>query len=276
MKLRHILVISLSLLFNTFSQDSGSSIDSLKKMFNSFEYMKVISYSGKLLLRKDLETRDKTEILKMKAISHYSLWDEQAAELSFIELLKLNRDYELDSRETSPKIVAFFNNIKDVYLFELYQEIAGSDSLKQLLNEVPPKSPVIIREQNFDYLKSMILPGWGQISSGETTKGWIFTVLSSAAMISSAYFIIDSDNKENKYLSEINRDLIESRYNEYNSSFRLRNISLALYAALWVYSQLDFYLFPKEGRTQEKLSLFPINIFEDKYYGANISYTFNF
>ncbi|MHC1739377.1 MAG: hypothetical protein AB9882_15325 [Ignavibacteriaceae bacterium] len=276
MKLRHILVISLSLIVNSFSQDSASSIDSLKKMFNSFEYMKVISYSGKLLLTKDLDEKEKTEILKMKAISHYSLWDEQAAELSFIELLKLNRDYELDSRETSPKIVTFFNNIKDLYLFELYKEIARSDSLKGLQKEEPPKSVVIIHDRNFDYLKSMILPGWGQISSGETTKGWIFSALSSAALISSVYFIIDSNNKENNYLGEINRDLIESRYSEYNSSYKLRNISLALYAALWVYSQLDFYLFPKEGVTQEQFSSFPVNIFMDKNYGARISYTLDF
>lgn len=276
MKLNYILVISLLLIINSFSQDSASSIDSLNRMFNSFEYMKVISFSGKLLLKKDLEEKEKTEILKMKAISHYSLWDEQAAELSFIELLKLNRDYELDSRETSPKIVTFFNNIKDIYLFELYKEIARSDSLKGLQKEEPPKSVVIIREQNYDYLKSMILPGWGQISSGETTKGWIFSALSTSALISSVYFITLTNKKEKEYLSEINRDLIESRYKEYNSSYKMRNISLVVYAALWVYLQLDFYLFPKEGETQERLSAFPVNIFVDKNYGTNISYSFNF
>jgi hypothetical protein len=105
--------------------------------------MKVITYSGKLLLNKELDSREKTEILKMKAISHYLLWDEQSSELYFLELLKINRDYELDTRETSPKIVAFFNKIKDNYLYELYKEIAKKDSLEEI-KPVPPEQRVVI------------------------------------------------------------------------------------------------------------------------------------
>jgi len=276
MKLKFIFLILFLFVFTSFAQDSGKSLDSLKKMFNSFEYMKVISFSGKLLLNKELTETEKTEILKMKAISHYSLWDEQASELSFLELLKLNRDYELDTRETSPKIVAFFDNIKDNYLFELYKEIAKSDSLKEITIKEPEKSIVIVREQNYDYLKSMILPGWGQISAGETTKGWIFCTLSAAAMVSSVYYIIDANKTENDYLGETNRDLLEERYNTYNSSYKWRNISLVIYTGLWLYSQLDFYFFPKDKGEKSQLSLLPLKIYLDPQNRTVLSYTFNF
>lgn len=270
-----LIILLLGFAINGYSQEYSPSIDSLKKMFNSFEYMKVITYSGKLLLNKELDSREKTEILKMKAISHYLLWDEQSSELYFLELLKINRDYELDTRETSPKIVAFFNKIKDNYLYELYKEIAKKDSLEEIKPVPPEQRVVIVKEQNYNYLKSMIIPGWGQYCSGEKVKGISFGILSSAALISSVYFIFDANRKEKEYLRETDPANIESMYQDYNTAYKWRNISLAIYSALWIYLQLDFYIFPKNP-VQEQITLAPLLSGREKWDGVIIRYKINF
>jgi hypothetical protein len=57
------------------------------------------------------------------------------------------------------------------------------------------------------------------------------------------YFIVDANEKEKAYLSETNSVLIQSNYDKYNKSYKIRNTLIATYAAIWLYSQIDLLFF---------------------------------
>jgi hypothetical protein len=102
------------------------------------------------------------------------------------------------------------------------------------------------KEINSAIAKSLIVPGWGHLHLKNNTKGWILTTASTAILGSMIYFILDANKKENNYLAETNATLIQQKYGDYNSSYKIRNLLIASYAAIWLYSQIDILFFSKE------------------------------
>ena len=99
-------------LFGSISFAQQLSLDEIRNYYKSFNYQKVIELS-KTLLSEDTLTKDEIiELETMKAVSHYSLNDEASARESFIEILKLNKNYSLDPAFISPKIITLFENTK--------------------------------------------------------------------------------------------------------------------------------------------------------------------
>ncbi|MEW6703038.1 MAG: hypothetical protein AB1298_10030, partial [Bacteroidota bacterium] len=49
--------------------------------------------------------------------------------------------------------------------------------------------------------------------------------------------------RENNYLKETDKILIAQKYDDYNRSYRVRNTLIISYAVIWVFSQLDLFLF---------------------------------
>ena len=92
-------------------------------------------------------------------------------------------------------------------------------------------------------LRSLILPGWGHFYSSDDTKGYILSSLSAVTLGVMIYSIFDTQTKENEYLAETTPLLIQEKYGQYNSSYKTRNILIASYALLWMYSQIDLLYF---------------------------------
>ena len=57
------------------------------------------------------------------------------------------------------------------------------------------------------------------------------------------YFIVETDSKHKDYLTETSPHIIEGKYQKYNDSYKIRNLLIFSYAAVWIYSQLDLFLF---------------------------------
>jgi hypothetical protein len=234
------------------SKDSTQIPDSLAEMqkkFEQFQYGDVISMSNRLLLRKIPYTKkDLLDIYKMLGIAHYSLSEDDAAKKSFIEMLRIDSTFKFDSTKVSPKIISFFRQVKNDYV-DQQKEIEARTVVRIDTVYIPQK------ENNLEYVdkergavaRSLFVPGLGQLYKEEYLKGTILTVLSTAALISSIYFIIDTNEKEKAYLIETNPALIESKYQDYNSSFQKRNISLISYGVIWLYSQIDLLFLSDTG-----------------------------
>lgn len=226
------------------SKDSTQIPDSLAEMqkkFEQFQYGDVISMANRLLMRKYPYTKkDLLDIYKMLGIAHYSLSEDDAAKKSFIEMLRIDSTFKFDSTKVSPKIISFFRQVKNDYV-EQQREIEARTVVRIDTVYISQK------ENNLEYIdkergavaRSLIVPGLGQLYKEEYLKGTLLTLLSTAALISSVYFIIDTNEKEKAYLIETNPALIESKYQDYNSSFQKRNISLISYGVIWLYSQID-------------------------------------
>lgn len=230
------------------------SYDNVKKEFNSFEYEKVIELSDSLLKSKNnLQDSILIDIYLMRAVSFYTIAREDSAAKNFEAILKINPAYSPDPLIISPKLISLFNQVK---LNFTPSQIEQSDStITNHRNEMKEIKPA----QNLVQLKNLILPGWGYLSNGFSTKG---IVLSSASLLNLAgmiYFIYDTNQKEKSYLNETNKNLIPARYDEYNNAYKIRNALIISYAALWVYSQIDMLFFNSHNETIEKKVSYDFN-----------------
>ncbi len=245
--IKYASVIILLLLITSVSsaQQKIDSVEQIKNEFESFEYKNVIMHADEMLsLKKNLSMEQRIQIYMMKGVSQYSLSDDNGAQKTFEEILKINPAYVLDSTKTSPKIISFFNLVKQAY----NQNLAEKNNIQKIKTDTV-FIPKIVHEpeQEFDMqqamLRSILLPGLGHFYLHEYGKGFVLTALSAAALASSIYYIIDSNNKEKAYSNETNSVLIQQKYNSYNTSYKLKNISILAYAAIWLYSQADILLF---------------------------------
>lgn len=84
----------------------------LKKYYQNCEYEKAIEQAQIILKNSNLSNKEKSETYLIKGISEYSLNKFLDARISFSELLIIDENFNLDTNEVSPKIVKFFNELK--------------------------------------------------------------------------------------------------------------------------------------------------------------------
>lgn len=232
---RIFLIFLLFALSRAFAQ--AVDYNAVEKEFESFNHEKVIQLSNELLKTASLSDSLTINLYVMRAISFYSLGEENNSKISFTEILKINQNYVPDPSIVSPKLVSLFNEVKEAYL-------------KTIVSTEPTDSTSVTEVQKvFDseiiknsIARNIVLPGWGQLYAGSTTKGIVLSVLSAATLAYTVHFIIDTNGKENDYLNETNKNLIQQKYNSYSSSYKTRNTLIVAYAAIWLFSQLDLIL----------------------------------
>ena len=240
--MRYLLLIFCILLpINLFAQEGNDSLAVLKNELESFKYSDVIQHANLMLLHKEeLSKATLIEVYRMKAIAQFSLPDDKGAKITFINILNIDTSYSLDSSNTSPKIITYFNQIKQNYLADL--------SRQKLPLEVKTDTVIIHDERSAAMLKqavirSVIFPGLGHFYLDQNLKGITLSSLTVITLSSMIYYIIDSNNKQKDYLNARDDITIQTRYNEYNTSYKLRNISIISLAAVWLYSQIDILFF---------------------------------
>ncbi len=264
-KYRYLILLCLLLSFKVFAQDMQDSLNVLKNELESFQYNNVISYADSILKqRAKLKESDVIEIYRFKAIAQYSLQNNDGAKLSFIEILRIDTSYALDSAKTSPKIIGFFNQVKNEYLQLLNSR---SQFIKTKIDTV--YIPKLIPDENSAanlkqaLIRSVIIPGLGHLYLGENLKGTILTTLSAITIGSAIYFLIDSNKKERLYLNAISPYEVQQKYNSYNTSFKLKDISFISFAVVWVYSQIDLlFLSGKNPIELPSINIQPSNQFQ--------------
>ena len=213
----------------------------------------------------------------MKAVSHYSLNQESQAKSSFVEILKIDENHELNPSDVSPKIVQLFEETKSQFVPEnkLTPEIKNSVTITDtILNYHELEIRTKLYKNSLS--RSILLPGLGHLYLGNKSKGWVLTSLSSITLGTMIYYIVETNNLQNEYLNETNNSQIENRYQDYNSSYKTRNILIAAYAAIWIYSQVDLLfwsddLFEKNVKSQLSIT----NEFDNPKLNISFSYPIN-
>jgi len=241
----YALIFSFFILEHLSAQDFDSRLDPVLQEFAAFNYEIVLNRSNELLNgAAGLTRNDSLELYRLIGISHFSLLNMTEALNAFGTLMLLNPDYRLDVRDTPPKIINYFNTLKKLRIQTRPEPltIIKQDTLYQI-------SP----DRNRQIAYSLIFPGLGHLHGESTTKGWILVSAGTLSLTAAIYFSIDSSDKENAYLKETNPTRIEQLYTKYNDAYRLRNISYALFGALWIYSQIDL-LFIQEVKLTNNIS----------------------
>jgi hypothetical protein len=271
------ILFIFSFFLSSFAQQK-TPIDQLRLFYQSFEYDKVINLSDNILSSWDtLNNTDLTDVLLMKAVSHYALAEEPEVRKCFIDILKINREYIPDSDKVSPKIVNLFTDVKNDFFRTITVE---PKSLNKETEQVPVQTSyeqilVNAHAQKNSIIRSFIFPGWGHLYSGNITKG---AIISSAALInlgSMIYFIIHTNTLDKQYINEADETLISSKYNSFNSSYKIRNALISSFILIYAYAQLDFLLFDGNNLPQLKLGVTGNNpSLKDTGLSFSLSYSF--
>src|SRR3972149_989012 len=272
-------VFLMLFIFTTFitAQQNVNPIDTLVRLFESFQYPKVIAACDSLL-KNNLTFTEKQliEIYRVKGISEFSRLEEESARKSFIAILNLDSEFELDSSSTSPKIIYFFNNVKSKYIDDLNRQKELQTKQGTLYTSRVAKNIAVKENLKKAMLRSIVLPGMGHIFIGEKTKGLILTSLSAVSFCSMIYLIFNTNKRQNDYQSETDPNLMVERYNDYNNSYKFRNASIITFAVIWLYSQVDILFFTDFENEIDLSSQKLPQLKYDAFRGIQLCYNFSF
>jgi hypothetical protein len=237
-----LLVKIFVLIFAASLYGQDAEFQKLKFEFESFEYAKVIKLSNQILKESTLRDTMLVNIYLIRALSFYSIGNEDSCKISFGEILKVNKNFVPDPSIISPKIITLFNEVKTEFIRNENPK-AFEDSSK-IIKPALVYDGALMRECA---IRNIVLPGWGQLHSGNSTKGIILSAISASALASMIYFIADANKKENEYLNSTTQNLIQEKYNAYNKSYKIRNALIISYTAVWLFGQLDLFFLSDES-----------------------------
>lgn len=251
-------------------------IELLEENYKTFRYGDVITLSERIIADSTSYNRSiLIEVFTMRAVAYFSISEIDSARKSLIEILRIDRNHQLDPVKISPKIVALYQDV--IRDFRRIEENNLNDKSKE---ESEGKQLVITKSvldnslMKNSLIRSIALPGWGHLYLEGNTKGWIITTASTAALSGMIYYIFSTKEKEANYLSQTEPDIIRQKYNDYNSAYKIRNLFVAGYAVLWLYSQIDLLFFSDELFRQkfDLSATFTPGIFD----GINFNFKFSF
>ncbi|KUO59381.1 hypothetical protein APF79_03235 [bacterium BRH_c32] len=225
-----------------------ASLENLRTQFEAFEYENVIRTANDLLASAEISDSQKVDIYEILAVSYYSINNENAAKESFAEILKLRSNYTPSPLKMSPVIIPLFEEVKKKFNI--------ANRIDELLPGNVNQKPVIkYIDNSANIFKNLVLPGWGHLGVGNTAKSIIYSGLSLINIGLIVYYSNDTNKKQDAYLNESNRLLIEAKYNEYNNAYKTRNLYAISYAVIWAVSQLDLLFFSDNQIIDQPISL---------------------
>jgi len=215
-----------------FAQNLDREINSLEQDFKSFEYKKVLQKGRFLLADAYASHADSLVIFQYMLSSAYALNDTSQAKSIILEILKDQPNFVLNPKETSPKIVEFFNLIKKDHI--------GHPRKNPLKPAELSKSKVQNKVPGFVLAGSVILPGSAHYFQGMQTKGISFSAVSAILISSTVYFSFKTSSDRDKYMLARNDASYDKLYNTYNSSYKMRTLSFAAWGLWSLYCLYDF------------------------------------
>ncbi len=238
---KRIVFLILLLASAVYSQDN-SLFRKIQNAYEFGEYEKVISFSNSLVNNENITDDKKLDTELMRAVSFFALGRKLESKNSFIEILRIDKNFSPDPDVISPKIIAFFTPIKEDYI-----KIFNYTSDSQINTDNPAVKIRYIKSDLGNVLpRSIILPGWGHLYKGYKTEGYILSSLSILLASASVVYYIQTDNYYEEYQFQSNKELIAKNYDRYNTSYKIRNTLITSFAALWLYSQLDILILSPE------------------------------
>ena len=235
-------IVLLFALCTTLSATQQSSVDleKLNSLFQEFRYNEVILQGDEMLNQNpDISVNDKCEIYRLLALSFYNLQDMRGALRNFSMILRLNVNYRLDPRKNSPKILSFFEEIRN-------QVQTPQQESKQQKQDSLLAAPTVVYTDSLEraaYRRmalSFALPGSGQIWQGEKIKGWFLLGGNLTLLGATIYFASETNRLSDQYLQIHDPAEIDAAYSKYNEAYKRRNLALTGFLILWLYTQVDF------------------------------------
>ncbi len=159
----------------------------------------------------------------------------------FSAALSLDPDLTLDPLIASPEVVDFFESVK-------------RDSASTSPAQPPPVRYIPVEDPRAGAaLRSMLVPGWGQMYKGQQTKGaimmgaWGFAAAGTIA----SHFI--RNDREDRYLSETDPLAVLDRFDDFNRWHKIRNNLALTTVVVWAASYLDALVVDSDSRSSNRV-----------------------
>ena len=206
----------------------GAKLDSL---YRSRSYNALENYALRLLINTDsLDTTERAKLHKYLGIVYIIQGREDEGKLEFTRWLALDSNGYMDSFNYPPRIVQIFQEAK-----------AESATFSEIF---PPPTLQRWKPSPSSALKSVLVPGWGQIVQGKKRKGiYIFT----AQAVSLSGWLVSEHNfdiADKAYHTETDPERFDKKYDIANNWNKARWSFIAASIAVYVFAQTDFILFP--------------------------------
>ncbi len=204
-----------------------NSIDRAAQFFEEGRIVEAEHLAFKTLSKPELLSKDqKFNLYRILAFCSIANDDEEGGERYFKSALMQNPNMSPDPLLWSPKIRRVFDRAKSS--FNIIQE----DIKKQHLS----------READFcrrASLKSLIIPGYGQLVKGQKTKSYATGLLFAGAASAFLYELISYPEARDAYFEATNSSDAEATWKEYRDAQYYVNISGLLTLAIYSYSFFD-------------------------------------
>lgn len=228
--------------------DEAPRLDALWEAYQQFDYD-----AAQTLARAALDAYDNPEHLAevhvILGLIAFSENRELEAELQFKEALRLNRNVELDPLQVSPKILEVFAEVR--------AGLAEAGPEANLDPGVTPRYVFLPDLRAAAALRSMVLPGWGQLYKGEGTKGRVLLGVWGVSVAGSVTAHVLRQQARDAYLEAGTPDEALDRYDTFNRRHQIRNALLLGAAAVWLVSYVDALANDNRSREPRSLLLVP-------------------
>lgn len=176
---------------------------------------------------------DLAQVHEFSALVNYVKGDATEAEKQLGLALQLNPSLELDSILAPPGLVQIAEQLKTA-LQESGQIAEEEPEVRYLVLADPRPSAA---------MRSMLVPGWGQVYKGDRKKG--YRMLGAWGLTAGGTLTahILRKSAENKYLDATTLAGAQSLYDDFNRWHQVRNNLFLAAAGVWVYSYLDALIF---------------------------------
>ena len=223
-----------------FSQNQQTLVQQMIQAFRQLDYG-TAQKIGKQIVA-DFKSFTPIELLethKILGVIAYQDGDVPEANAQFEQALSIDRTAQLDSVYVSPKIIQFFNELKLSY-HSKKESNETEKSIQYRYLVAPDPRPAAT-------LRSIVLPGWGQLYKNDKTKGYVLISSTASVGVATVIFHILQKDYHNQYLKATDPKIIEQKYDKYNSFYKLRNNTALVAGGIWLYSFFDALLTePKE------------------------------
>lgn len=205
------------------------AVEDVVRAWEELRYDDALEMAGALLTGgADLTLDRLVELHKVVGFVAFSTGRIDEAENSFRSALSIEPDLRLDSLYVSPKILAFFRDVKARFLTEAPEP--GRREIRYLVLEDRRPAAAV---------RSLVVPGWGQIYKGERRRGILMLTAAGGTALGALLTHFAMNNAHDRYLEATDPGEIASRYDRYNTLYRVRNTLFLATAVTWAWSYFD-------------------------------------
>lgn len=225
---RQIFFVLILLAAGLYAQESRPSVADIQRAYDSLKFDE-----AEKLARQAMTTAEAYapgELVQIHLLLGYIEFTQKqnaGARQHFESALSLQPGLELDSLLVSPRIVRFFEQVKNEYRVGI---ASGEPAVKY----------IVVKDQRLAALRrSLVLPGWGQRHLQRPRSGWIYTIGFLTALGAGLSLHLLQDQAHDRYLAALTPEEIAREYDAYNQRYRLRNAALAAAAGIYAVNIFD-------------------------------------